>query len=386
MTCCEKLRVIPTNINLASLKRVNMSGCSRLRTFPDFSSNMELLDVHNTMIEDVPSTIAEGWLRSCELNIGSTRLKRLTHVPEYVRRLDLSNSDIKKIPDCVIGLSELQILSIKNCRKLVLVQGLPPSLLFLHADDCVSLKSVCFSYCKPNVALDDWKCAKSEDELMRKFTFYNCYSLEEEARRVIIQGWENMSVGLPGKEVPSEFTHKAKGNSITISICDWTFSASSRFKACLLFSPPAKWFPHTINIVCRLRSKGVLINEILFYPNKRPWYNSTKIPSQLLTDHLFIFDENLFGFGGGRGLEVDSDIQFEFICKYQNSKIIECGVQILGEEGESSSSSSEWKEQSDGAVEASKDENLVKTSKHTGWRRGLKKLVLMKKKNKNKTE
>ncbi|KAL0842927.1 hypothetical protein Bca101_016172 [Brassica carinata] len=238
MSGCKKLRVIPTNINLASLKSVDMSDCSRLRTFPDFSSNMELLDVRNTMIKDVPSTIAEGWLRSGELNIGSKSLRRLTHVPEYVQILDLSNSDIKKIPDCVIGLSKIQFLTIINCRKLVSVQGLPPSLLFLDADDCVSLKSVCFSFNKPNVRSenDALRISLRFKNLGRSFTFYNCYSLEEEARRVIIQGWDNMKVALPGKEVPSEFTHKAKGNSITI--CDRTFSASSRFKACFLLSPP----------------------------------------------------------------------------------------------------------------------------------------------------
>lgn len=174
-----------------------------------------------------------------------------------------------------------------------------------------------------------------------------------------------MSVTLPGKEVPSEFTHKAKGNSITI--CDWTFSASSRFKACLLLSLPDKVFLTMIEIVCRLRNKGVLINETRF-----PNYSPLAYLSQLRTDHLIVIDKNLFEVGGC--LEVGSDIQFEFICSDLNYKIIECGVQILAEEGESSSSSSKWKEQSDGGVEVSKDENVVKTSKHTGRWRGLKKL------------
>ncbi|KAJ4902579.1 hypothetical protein Rs2_16530 [Raphanus sativus] len=176
-----------------------MDGCSRLRTFPDFSSNIERLQVKNTEIEDVPASVAERWRRLDTLFIGSRRLKRLTHVPECVRDLDLSNSDIKKIPDCLIGLSGLHYLKIKNCRKLVSLQGLPPSLWDLDAADCGSLKNVCFSLNKQksaDITLDDCQCVKSEKDAIRvsstfydpkrEITSFNCFSLEEEARRVII--------------------------------------------------------------------------------------------------------------------------------------------------------------------------------------------------------
>lgn len=84
-----------------------------------------------------------------------------------------------------------------------------------------------------------------------------------------------------------------------------------------------------------------------------------------------------------RWVEVDSDIQFEFSCNEEHSEVIECGVQILAEEGENSCR--ELEKQSDGAVKVSKDENIVKTEA-TGWWSGLTKLVgLKKKKKKNKT-
>ena len=108
--------------------------------------------------------------------IGSKSLKRLTHVPECVRGLDLSDSDIKNIPDCIIGLPRLHYLIIKKCRKLVSLQGLPTSLRNLDADDCVSLKSVCFSFYESKAAyitLDDCKCVKSEKDVIRvSSTFY----------------------------------------------------------------------------------------------------------------------------------------------------------------------------------------------------------------------
>nr|VDD12026.1 unnamed protein product [Brassica oleracea] len=350
MEGCKKLRVIPTNINLASLENVCMDGCLRLRTFPDISS--------------------------------SKSLKRLTHVPECVSYLDLSNSDIKKIPDCIIGLRGLEKLKIKNCRKLVSLQGLPPSLWMLDADDCVSLKSVCLSFYKSKsayITLDDCKCVKSEKDAIRVTSLFynpmigirlfNCFSLDEKTRRVIIQQCDYKSVCLPGKEIPPEFTHRAKGNSVTIS--QGTLSASTSFRACILLSPTLQhppWFGY--NIGCRLRSKGILINELECYTG-----------SPLLTKHLLVLRGALFK--ERRCVEVDSDIQFEFSCYGKHSKIIECSVQIMAEEGESSSSR-EWNKQSDGAVKVSKDENVIKTNNHTSWWSGLKKLGLRKNK-KNQT-
>ena len=279
----------------------------------------------------VPASVAERWLCLGTLYIGSKSLKRLTHVPECVSYLDLSNSNIKKIPDCIIGLRGLEKLKIKNCRKLVSLQGLPPSLWMLDADDCVSLKSVCLSFYKPKsayITLDDCKCVKSEKDAIRVTSLFynpmigirlfNCFSLDEKTRRVIIQQCDYKSVCLPGKEIPPEFTHRAKGNSITIS--SGTFSASSRFKACLLL-PPVEEFSFLKEIVCRVRSKGILINELECYP----------INPALLSEHLLVFSGALFREHICCELDATtSEIRFEFNCDY----FIECGVQMLAEEGE----------------------------------------------------
>ncbi|KAH0885727.1 hypothetical protein HID58_061823 [Brassica napus] len=212
------------------------------------------------------------------------------------------------------------------------------------------------------------KLASSFHDPNREVRFLNCMKLDEEARRAIIQRWAYKYVCLPGKEVPSEFTHKAKGNSVTIS--QGTLSASTSFRACILLSPTLQhplWFGY--NIDCRLRSKGILINELECYTG-----------SPLLTKHLLVLRGALFK--ERRCVEVDSDIQFEFSCYEKHSKIIECGVQIMAEEGESSSSR-EWNKQSDGAVKVSKDENVIKTNNHTSWWSGLKKLGLRKNKKKS---
>lgn len=48
---------------------------------------------------------------------------------------------------------------------------------------------------------------------IRELMFQNCLNLDEESRRVLIQQRVYEYVCLPGKEVPAEFTHKARGRN-----------------------------------------------------------------------------------------------------------------------------------------------------------------------------
>ncbi|KAG2251870.1 hypothetical protein Bca52824_082006 [Brassica carinata] len=305
MKGCKKLQVIPTNINLASLDEVDMSNCSSLTSFPDISRNIKHLNVRNTKIREVPPTIGRHWSSLTWLHIGS----RKPH--------DIINSHFITIPDCVISLPFVQSLIIQNCRKLVSLQGLPPSLWCLDATDCRSLTTVLHTFGDP--------CAS--------FNYRNCVMLEEEARRRIIQQWDYNYLCLPGKEVPINFTHKATGNSIAVPMSlhvEGTISASSRFKACLLLSP-VKGYP-LFDITCRLRSKeGILLNEVEY------WISG--LSPKFLTEHLLIFCGDLFQTDKCHELDITtSEILFEFSCRDNDDKIIECGVQILREEGESISS------------------------------------------------
>lgn len=289
MQGCVKLQVIPSNINLVLLEDLDMGYCSRLRTFPDISKNLV-----NTKIEDVPSVVG-CWSRLERLDIGNRSLKRLTHVPLSVTSLDLSNSGIKRIPDCVIGLLHLEHLTVENCRKLVSIPGLPPSLKSLNASSCVSLERVRYHF----------------HNLIRELMLYNCVNLNEEARRVIIQPRVDGYVLFPGVQGPAEYIHKATGNSITIPSAPdgkGTFSVFSRFKACLLLPPMKKRGDYQIK--CRLRSKrGVVISQV--YNFGMPSY----VYARCLTKHLLILRGALFLEGICHD-EVDlttSEILFEFI-------------------------------------------------------------------------
>lgn len=200
---CKKLQVVPTNNNLLSLEKFDTDHSSRLRSFPDISRNIKNLCVGGTSIVGPPLSHPKRLI--------GRELKRLTHVPENIRKLDLSSNGIERIPYNVSDLSRLQTLIIENCRKLVSVAYLPRSLKSLHADNCVSLERI-------DVVFKD---------SVRELMFRNCLRLGEYARRKIIDLAEAKYVCLPSKELPAVFTHKSTGNFITIS----RGSGSSRFKA-----------------------------------------------------------------------------------------------------------------------------------------------------------
>lgn len=109
------------------------------------------------------------------------------------------------------------------------------------------------------------------------FPFYICVKLDEEARRGIIQQPVHDYICIPTKEVPTEFTQRATGNSITIF--EATFSASSRFKVCFLVSPIKDHIFLTIGF-CLRSKEGVAINS--FFSEARA-YNLSP-----LSEHLFI--------------------------------------------------------------------------------------------------
>ncbi|CDY44469.1 BnaCnng11220D [Brassica napus] len=359
LSSCSSLVELPSSIrNLHKLEKLIMRSCKKLRlkTFPEFSSNIWYLDVSNTKIKDVPASVVGRWSRCRGLDIGSKSLKRLTNIPLSVTKLDLINSDIKRIPECITGLPQLEYLIVENCTNLVSIPALPPSLKSLNANNCLSLKTVHCSFHSP----------------LKELTFYNCVKLDEEARRGIIQQPVYQYICLPAKEVPSEFTHR--GNSITIS--EASFSASSRFKVCFLVSPIEDC--GFITIGCCLRSKeGVVINS--FFSEARVYELSP------LSEHLFILHCER---RNRRHDVATSEITFEFSCVYNDEKIIECGVHVLAEAAEVDNielGSNSCEVDGDYEAEAfmvSQGEN-IKTSKNTRWS-WLQKLGLKKKMNKTK--
>lgn len=313
MDMCESLQVIPTNINLASLKCMYMTGCPQLKTFPEFSTNIESLILVSIGVEEVPASIRHcSRLLYLDLS-GSRNLKSITHLPSSLQTLDLSSTDIEMIADCIKALQRLVHFRLCRCRKLKSLPELPTSLIVLTAEECESLESVTYPLNTPKAQLN----------------FTNCFKLGEEAHRIIIQRSRGKLACFHGSVMPSEFNHRARGNSLNVLL---TSCVSSTFKACVVISPPNQPLRERNQRCVELRCR--ITDEKGWYIGSE--YVSLEHPSHstgIRTKHMCVFNGIL--------RKVRSNALFVFqISAYNpldNYEIIECGVQILSKEPERSS-------------------------------------------------
>ncbi|KAF3576108.1 hypothetical protein DY000_02033881 [Brassica cretica] len=325
--CTSVLRSFPDitrNINNLWIGSSSFVGRNRNRDFkrlphvPESVWNYE--DLSKSNMERIPAYVRPHAFinENCTKqrpNVVGRELKRFTtHVPQSLSKIDLSGSDIERIPDYVSGLHRLQTLIIENCTELISVEGLPSYLKFLHANGCVSLERVEFS-----MLLRD-------SDSIRELMFRDCWRLDEEARREIINSRFAEYVCLPGIQVPAEFTHKARSNYITISPGNFC-TAYSRFKACVrLDSIKDNTFS---SVDCYIRSKeGVIINQVNYLTKINPGQSP-----QIRTPHLFIIGDKLSHQRKKSCPEVDvdtSEMIFQFTSS-DNHTIRECGVRIFKE-------------------------------------------------------
>nr|QOE89129.1 DM10 [Arabidopsis thaliana]QOE89130.1 DM10 [Arabidopsis thaliana] len=308
MSYCINLQVIPAHMNLVSLERVTLTGCSRLRNIPVISTHISYLDISKTTeLEYVSASIAL-WCRLGSLDMSyNENFMGLTHLPMSLTQLILRYSDIERIPDCIKALHQLFSLDLTGCRRLASLPELPGSLLDLEAEDCESLETVFSPLHTPRAHL----------------YFTNCFKLGGQARRAIIRRrseFIGMSL-LPGREVPAEFDHRAKGNSLTIILngnrpsYDYT-----QYMVCVVIS--------TNQEITKIRNfSSTLLCHIngYIFPDYKKVYIIGDV-SKCRREHLFIFHTSYH-------LHIDPsgasrEIVFEFRSKFKDFDIIECGVKI----------------------------------------------------------
>ncbi|KAL2339968.1 hypothetical protein Fmac_007908 [Flemingia macrophylla] len=116
---CKQIESL--NVHLESLSVLTLTCCSSLKEFSVTAENLTLLELPNTPICALPSSI--GHLLS-------------------IKELDLRGTDIERLPESIRNLSMLRILWLNECRKLVSLPELPPSLRELYLNDCWRLMSL----------------------------------------------------------------------------------------------------------------------------------------------------------------------------------------------------------------------------------------------------
>ncbi|CAF2126381.1 unnamed protein product [Brassica napus] len=288
---CKSLLEITSSIgNATKLYRLDISGCEKIKDFPNVPDSIVELNMSETGIKEVPPWI-ENLLRLRELRMHlckklktiSPNISKLENLeflalsnhayhacddedytkyeyenviealiewgPDFKRSWILeSDFDVHYIlPICLpekafftspisLRLCSSGIKTIPDCTRYL------SGLLKLDVKECselVALPPLPHSL----IYLDAQGCESLKTIDSSSFqinpniclNFAKCYHLEKKARKLIYTSACKYAI-LPGEEVPAHFTHRASSGSLTISLTPRPLPSSFRFKACILLS------------------------------------------------------------------------------------------------------------------------------------------------------
>ncbi|XP_023638545.1 disease resistance protein RPS6-like [Capsella rubella] len=314
---CIYLETLPTCINFPFLFELDLSGCSRLRTFPDFSTNINDLYLERTGIEEVPwwiekfSKLERLWMSGC---------KKLKCVSLHISKLNLLNS--VEFPDCG-ALSEAT----------------------WNDSSTMSADNIHFPF---------------PDNLI------NCFNFHVDQELTFDHPNRHKFLILSGEEVPSYFTYRTTGTSFTnIPLLHSSPSHPFfRFKVCAVVDLKTSLchdcFTIGIHISCRFKGR---------LENHSPFPYQVKLYRRHKCIHLVIFECSFPLNEDNASLpEVSYDhVDVEFLFSNwddSTSELIEWGIRL------SDDSSSLENRLSDGTTlpdvcEADEDNMMINETEHS---------------------
>ncbi|XP_054818619.1 disease resistance protein RUN1-like isoform X2 [Prosopis cineraria] len=127
LEACKNLKALPCRLEMDSLKKLALSGCSKLKKLPEFGENMKCLSI--LKLKDCKNLLCLssiiGNLKSLKtLDISgcskfSSLLENVDEI-ESIEELDVSGSSIKEIPSSIINLKFLKRLNANGCNGIAL--------------------------------------------------------------------------------------------------------------------------------------------------------------------------------------------------------------------------------------------------------------------------
>lgn len=242
MSDCTRIKSLPSSIfQLKFLRQLCLQGCSNLETFPEILETMQCLSqlaFFKRLSINASPILNEHITRvhhRRNLNVLSVILSCSFLKFHTLSTLDLSGSNIVKIPMSIRQLPNLISLYLKCCKSLILLPELPPSLQDLNAHDCTSLELVLS-------VRQFW-----ENSSLVHVLFSNCFNLDQDVvdnivanaqlrSQCIVEEWvkerslgfyemitDNIFYGVVAcSEISERFEYQCRDSSITIKLCpDW---------------------------------------------------------------------------------------------------------------------------------------------------------------------
>ncbi|XP_010420528.1 PREDICTED: putative disease resistance protein At4g11170 isoform X2 [Camelina sativa] len=300
MSYCMKLRKISPRIcELRMLQLLQFTGCINVKYFPaEIFQSFYLWHEFNLTLDYI------------DKNSLPTFTSEETH--DFPLHLSLFGNGFESITHHVVR--QVHYLDLTNCIDLRWLPELPGSLSELHADNCVSLESLSPPY-----------GSSHDPKLILKFI--NCWNLDQQARKLIIEKWACGYAVLPRSNLPDYFPHQARRSFLTVHLNRRKSYGSLRFKACVVLHrrDEVDAVPYSnFQISCFIRGR----RSITVYK-----WPEIYAHCQLRGNHMFILNSYFT-------LEEDNiperKLRFEFKClekknypETRTPNILGCGVKLL---------------------------------------------------------
>ncbi|XVF71337.1 hypothetical protein PTKIN_Ptkin12aG0029100 [Pterospermum kingtungense] len=274
MNDCTRIRSLPTSIcELRSLKQLCLLGCSNLEIFPEIVETMQRLTrlAYSITLEVSPlfNDHIIRFINNKNLNVPCVILSSGFRKFHLLMTLDLSGSNIVKVPSSIQRLPNLISLYLKCCKRLIALPELPPCLQMLNAHDCISLELVLSRR-------QFW-----ENSRLLHLLLGNCFNLARNAIDKIVanallglQHWleewvketsrgfyeivpDNMFDRVVAcSEISERFEHRSMDSSITIKLCPyWQSERYLCFAPSVVVDFKNNYEDISVGIVCKIQLK-----------------------------------------------------------------------------------------------------------------------------------